>query len=132
MTHPKYTKLQEGNKTDRKYAKWICDLYMCSMVKPDFIPQADIRQLRDLMRYCTKFTNMLTSEKNRALLDILSKRAPAGDLQIVRVAANCQYSHARSFLLKRAHAAARSGGVRLFCQIPCFISSTDCKMASAM
>ena len=27
---------------------------------------------------------------------------------------------------------ARSGGVRLFCQIPCFISSTDCKMASAM
>ena len=37
------------------------------MVKPSFIPPADIRQLRDLMRYRTKLTNMLTSEKNRAL-----------------------------------------------------------------
>ena len=36
------------------------------MVKPSFIPPADIRQLRDLMRYRTKLTNMLTSEKNRA------------------------------------------------------------------
>lgn len=40
---------------------------MCGMVKPSFIPPADIRQLRDLMRYRTKLTNMLTSEKNRAL-----------------------------------------------------------------
>ena len=67
MAHPKYTKPQKGNKTDRKDAKWICDLYMCGMVKPSFIPPADIRQLRDLMRYRTKLTNMLTSEKNRAL-----------------------------------------------------------------
>ena len=29
----------------------------------------------------------------RALLDIFPKRTPAGDLQIVRVAADCQYSH---------------------------------------
>lgn len=67
LAHPKYTKPQKGNKTDRKDAKWICDLYMCGMVKPSFIPPADIRQLRDLMRYRTKLTNMLTSEKNRAL-----------------------------------------------------------------
>ena len=67
LAHPKYTKPQKGNKTDRKDAKWICDLYMCGMVKPSFIPPADIRQLRDLMRYRIKLTNMLTSEKNRAL-----------------------------------------------------------------
>ena len=35
-----------GNKTDRKDAKWICDLYMCGMVKPSFIPPADIRELQ--------------------------------------------------------------------------------------
>lgn len=33
LAHPKYTKPQKGNKTDRKDAKWICDLYMCGMVK---------------------------------------------------------------------------------------------------
>lgn len=67
LAHPKYTKPQKGNKTDRKDAKWICDLFMCDMIKPSFIPPADIRQLRDLLRYRTKLTNILTGEKNRAL-----------------------------------------------------------------
>lgn len=67
LAHPKYTKPQKGNKTDRKDAKWICDLFMCDMIKPSFIPPPDIRELRDLMRYRVKLTNMLTSEKNRAL-----------------------------------------------------------------
>lgn len=66
LAHPKYTKPQKGNKTDRKDAKWICDLFMCDMIKPSFIPPADIRQLRDLMRYREKLTNCLTGEKNRA------------------------------------------------------------------
>ena len=67
LSHPKYTKPQKGNKTDRKDAKWICDLYMCGMVKPSFIPPEDIRQLRDLVRYRFKPTCMITGEKNRAL-----------------------------------------------------------------
>ena len=66
LSHPKYTKPQKGNKTDRKDAKWICDLYMCGMVKPSFIPPADIRELRDLVRYRFKLTCMITGEKNRA------------------------------------------------------------------
>ena len=67
LAHPKYTKPQKGNKTDRKDARWICDLFMCGMIKPSFIPSPAIRHLRDLIRYRTKLTNMLTSEKNRAL-----------------------------------------------------------------
>lgn len=66
LAHPKYTKPQKGNKTDRKDAKWICDLFMCDMIKPSFIPSPEIRQLRDLVRYRVKLTNMLTGEKNRA------------------------------------------------------------------
>jgi transposase len=66
LAHPKYTKPQKGNKTDRKDAKWICDLFMCDMIKPSFIPPPDIRHLRDLMRYRVKLTNCLTGEKNRA------------------------------------------------------------------
>ena len=66
LAHPKYTKPQKGNKTDRKDAKWICDLFICDMIKPSFIPPADIRHLRDLVRYRVKLTNCLTGEKNRA------------------------------------------------------------------
>jgi transposase len=66
LAHTKYTKPQRGNKTDRKDAKWICDLFMCDMIKPSFIPPPDIRHLRDLVRYRFKLTNCLTGEKNRA------------------------------------------------------------------
>ena len=66
LAHPKYTKPQKGNKTDRKDARWICDLFMCGMIKPSFIPSPAIRHLRDLIRYRVKLTNMLASEKNRA------------------------------------------------------------------
>ncbi len=67
LAHPKYTKPQKGNKTDRKDAKWICDLFMCEMVKPSFIPPPDIRQLRDLLRFRMKLTNQIVGMKNRAL-----------------------------------------------------------------
>ena len=40
--------------------------HMCGMVKPSFIPPADIRELRDLVRYRFKLTCMITGEKNRA------------------------------------------------------------------
>ena len=66
LAHPKYTKPQKRNKTDRKDAKWICDLFMCDMIRPSFIPPLDIRQLRDLVRYREKLTYCLVGEKNRA------------------------------------------------------------------
>ena len=67
LAHPKYAKPQKGNKSDRKDAKWICDLFMYDMAKPSFILSPEIRQLRDLVRYRSKLTNMLIREKNRAL-----------------------------------------------------------------
>lgn len=67
VAHPKYTKPQKGNKTDRKDAKWICDLFMCDMIQPSFIPPADIRHIRELVRYRFKLTCMISGEKNRAL-----------------------------------------------------------------
>lgn len=36
------------------------------MIKPSFIPSPDIRQLRNLVRYRGKLTNILNGEKNRA------------------------------------------------------------------
>lgn len=66
LTHPKYVKAIRGKKTDKKDAKWIADIFKHDLVSGSFIPPADIRQLRDLVRYHTKLTNFTTGEKNRA------------------------------------------------------------------
>lgn len=67
LAHPKYVKAIRGKKTDKKDAKWISDIFKHDLVAGSFIPPADIRQLRDLMRYRTKLTSFKTGEKNRAL-----------------------------------------------------------------
>ena len=66
LTHPKYVKAIRGKKTDKKDAKWIADIFKHDLVSGSFIPPADIRQLRDLVRYHTKLTNYIVGEKNRA------------------------------------------------------------------
>ena len=66
LAHPKYVKAIRGKKTDKKDAKWIADIFKHDLVSGSFIPPADIRQLRDLMRYHSKLTNFTTGEKNRA------------------------------------------------------------------
>ena len=66
LTHPKYVKAIRGKKTDKKDAKWIADIFKHDLVTGSFIPPADIRQLRDLVRYRSKLTSFTTGEKNRA------------------------------------------------------------------
>ena len=66
LAHPKYVKSIRGKKTDQKDAKWIADIFKHDLVSGSFIPPADIRQLRDLVRYHWKLTNFTTGEKNRA------------------------------------------------------------------
>ena len=66
LAHPKYVKAIKGKKTDKKDAKWIADIFKHDLVSGSFIPPADIRQLRDLVRYRSKLTNFVVGEKNRA------------------------------------------------------------------
>lgn len=66
LAHPKYVKSIRGKKTDKKDAKWIADIFKHNLVSGSFIPPADIRQLRDLVRYNVKLTSYTTGEKNRA------------------------------------------------------------------
>ena len=65
LAHPKYVKAIRGKKTDKKDAKWIADLFKHDLVAGSFMPPADIRQLRDLMRYRFKLPCFKSSEKNR-------------------------------------------------------------------
>jgi len=66
LSHPKYLKAIKGKKTDKRDAKWIADMFKHDLLNGSFIPPADIRQLRDLVRYHTKLTSYTTGEKNRA------------------------------------------------------------------
>ena len=66
LAHPKYVKAIRGKKTDKRDAKWIANIFKHDLVSGSFIPPADIRQLRDLVRYRWKLTNFTTGEKNRA------------------------------------------------------------------
>ncbi len=66
LAHPKYVKSIRGQKTDKKDAQWIAEIFKYGLVSPSFIPPFDIRQLRDLNRYNAKLTSFTTGEKNRA------------------------------------------------------------------
>ena len=50
LAHPKYVKAIRGKKIDKKDAKWIADIFKHDLVNGSYIPPADIRQLRDLVR----------------------------------------------------------------------------------
>ena len=65
ITHPKYVRTIQGKKTDKKDSIWIADMFKHGLVEPSFMPPADIRQLRDLVRYRNKLVNTRSGEKNR-------------------------------------------------------------------
>ena len=65
IANPKWVKAVKGNKDDTKDSKWIGDLLRIGLVKSSFIPEKDVRVLRELTRYRYKLTSMKSSEKNR-------------------------------------------------------------------
>ncbi|WP_244988875.1 IS110 family transposase [Robertmurraya siralis] len=80
LAHPKYVKAIRGKKTDKKDAKWIADLFKHDLVAGSFMPPHAIRQLRDLIRYRFKRTNIMSSEKNH-----LQNRLTVSNIQLGHV-----------------------------------------------
>jgi transposase len=52
-------------KTDKLDAVWLCKVAEKQMLRPSFVPPADIRRLRDLTRYRADLVGVRTAEKNR-------------------------------------------------------------------
>ena len=65
IANSKWVKAVKGNKDDVKDSKWIGDLFRIGLVKSSFIPDLNIRILREFTRYHYKLTSMKSSEKNR-------------------------------------------------------------------
>jgi transposase len=54
-----------GRKTDQKDAEWIAKLIQHGLVRPSYVPAADLRDLRDLVRYRRSLVNARSAERNR-------------------------------------------------------------------
>lgn len=65
VANPKWVKAIKGEKDDNKDAKWIADLFRFGLVRSSYIPEKEIRVLREFTRYQFKLINVRSSEKNR-------------------------------------------------------------------
>lgn len=65
LANAKEIKNMPGRKTDVKDAQWIAELLRCGLIKSSFVPEVEIRELRDLTRYRRKIIQQASAEKNR-------------------------------------------------------------------
>ena len=65
IANPKWVSAVKGNKDDKKDSKWIGDLFRMGLVPSSYIPEKDIRVLREFTRYRSKLVSMRSSEKCR-------------------------------------------------------------------
>lgn len=65
VANPKWVKAIKGEKDDNKDAKWIADLFKFGIVRSSYIPEKNIRILREFTRHQFKLVNIRSSEKNR-------------------------------------------------------------------
>jgi hypothetical protein len=70
----------QGGKNDNKDAKCIVETFKHDLVSSSYIPAADIRQLRDLVRYLWKLTNFNVNKKNRAQNCLIASNIKLNDV----------------------------------------------------
>jgi transposase len=54
-----------GRKTDLSDAEWLVHLLECGLLRASFIPPAEIKAVRDILRYRTKLMQSRSSELSR-------------------------------------------------------------------
>jgi len=115
VANPKYVRAIKGQKTDDKDSAWIADLFKFNIVPSSYIPDKEIRMLRELFRYRQKLIGHRSSEKNRfqnsltvsniALASVLSDTFGKSATAIVGYILTCETfdpEHCKSLLQKKA------------------------------
>lgn len=67
LVNARHVKNIPGHKTDKRDSRWLAKLLISGLLKGSFIPKQAFRELRDLVRYKTKLTGMVSADKNRFL-----------------------------------------------------------------
>lgn len=65
MCNAGHVKNVPGRKTDYSDAEWLAHLLECGLLRGSFLPPAEIKAVRDVMRYRTKLMESRTSELQR-------------------------------------------------------------------
>jgi transposase len=65
LVNARHVRNVPGHKTDKKDSKWLAKLLLSGLLKGSFIPDKEIRDLRDLVRTKTQLTGEISSAKNR-------------------------------------------------------------------
>src|SRR5271157_3052628 len=65
VINPAHAKALKGHKTDAKDAIRLLDLYECGLLSGSYMPDPDLREVRDLARYRMKTVQARTSEIQR-------------------------------------------------------------------
>lgn len=65
LVNARHLKAVPGRKTDVKDAEWIAQLLAHGLLQPSFVPDREIRNLRDLTRHRTKLTQQRAAAINR-------------------------------------------------------------------
>jgi transposase len=67
VVNARHIKYVPGHKTDKKDSAWICQLLRAGLLKNSFIPDRELRELRDLTRYREKLVRAQTAAHNRMI-----------------------------------------------------------------
>jgi transposase len=65
LVNAEHIKAVPGRKTDVKDAQWIAELLQHGLLRPSFVPEKPVRQLRDLARQRTQLVRQKTQVANR-------------------------------------------------------------------
>jgi transposase len=92
------TKSLRGRKTDVNDAEWIASLLRHGLLKASFVPNREMRELRELVKYRTSLTEDSTRTQNRIekilqganikLSSVISKTGTKTELSIIEALAN--------------------------------------------
>ena len=93
LVNPTHIKNVPGRKTDVKDCEWIAELLEHGLLKPSFIPPAEIRDLRDLTRYRRKLVQMRAAEVNR-----VQKLLEQANIKLASVASDVMGASGRAML----------------------------------
>lgn len=92
LVNPQEVKNRRGHKTDKKDAWWLAHLYRHGMIRPSYLPERAIRELRMLTRQRREKIRDAAQEKNR-----LQKVLEQGNVKLRGVVSDLFGSPARPF-----------------------------------
>src|SRR6185437_6767206 len=83
LINPEHARALRGRKTDVKDCEWLADLLRHGLLKASFIPPAEIRELRELVRYRQTILTEHTAAANR-----IQKLLESANIKLWQVASN--------------------------------------------